>query len=91
MEDSTSNGNRDFLRYWELNSTSTRHERISAAPSDDDLVLMRIIWSSILFIMTCITLVLLLGILTALPKVRKNAFNTYLLYLVIPDFVFSFC
>lgn len=80
-----------ILREWELTSNSTRHDRIRAAPSDADLLLMRIIWSAILFVVTGLTFVLLLGILTAPAKVRKNTFNTYLLYLVIPDFVFSFC
>lgn len=88
-DDSHDAGGSAILRQWELNSNSTRYDRIQAAPSDGDLLVMRIIWSAILFSVSCLTVLLLLAIIRAPAKVRKSTFNTYLFYLVIPDCVFS--
>ena len=81
-----------ILRVWDIDdSNSTRYDRLRAAPSDDDL---RIMWTSIsavLFLVGVLTFVVLLGILTAPRKVRNNTFNTFLFFLVIPDFIFSAC
>lgn len=87
--DGHSSDSSDILRRWDLNSNSTRYDRLRAAPSDHDLRIMWITWSVILFVMSCVTFVLLIAIGTAPAKVRKNAFNTYLFYLVMPDFLFS--
>ena len=84
-------GDDTILRVWEIDSNSTRFDRLASAPSDGDLVLMWSIWSGINLVVGTLTLTIIVSMLLAPPKVRRNAFNTYLFFLVIPDFVFSFC
>lgn len=81
----------DPLRTWELNSTSTRFDVRAAAPGDGELTIMWITWVCVLFCVSVMTLTIMIAMLRAPRKVRRNTFNTYLFYLVISDFVFSFC
>ena len=78
------------LRTWDLDSNSTRYERIVAAPSDHDLRIMWSIWAGVTFLVALFTLSIFVSILSS-RKVRRNEFNNYLIYLMIPDFIFSLC
>jgi len=76
------------LRVWQINENSTRYQIMDAAPSDKDLQHYWWSWAVIaLFVGSC-SLILFLSILSS-PKARRNPFNVYLLYLAVPDFVFS--
>ena len=76
------------IREWELNSDSTRYDRLQAAPSDSDLVIMWSLWSPISAIIGIFVLLVLLSIVSK-RKIRSNPFNLYLVYLMIPDIIFS--
>lgn len=79
------------LRSWDLNENSTRYDTILAAPSDDVLSLMWIIYSVVLFLFTIMMVIVFLAIVTN-KKIRSNTFNLYLIFLMIPDIVFTgFC
>lgn len=79
-----------ILRVWQLDEDSTRYDVISAAPSDEDLMRYWWVWAVVALVVGTASLIVFLGIATS-PKARKNPFNMYLLYLAIPDFVFSLC
>lgn len=83
------NDENDILRVWDLNTNSSRYEYIEAATSDDALKIMWSSWSVVSWIVSAFTSVVLLSMLSS-RRVRRNAFNTYLIFLVFPDFVFSF-
>lgn len=80
----------DNVLYWnELDSSDSRYDRTRAGPSDQGLVVMWSIYSPLLFLFSGFVLIVFLGILTN-PKVRKNPFNKYILFLSFPDFLYSF-
>ena len=76
------------MRVWELNENSTRYDAIVAAPSDEALMHYWWTWAVVATMVGIASLILFLGIAFS-PKARKNPFNLYLLYLSIPDFIFS--
>ena len=79
-------GREPLLRYSDINETTTRAEKIFATGSDKD---MRIMWSVYLTNAYAGAFLAFIGIVSILSsrKVRQNAFNTYLLFLVLgtPD------
>jgi len=76
------------LRTWVINENTTRYERLHAAPSDDDLVLAWSLWTGISVFITVFIALVLVSILLD-RKARSNPFNQFLIYLMIPDLVFS--
>lgn len=76
------------MREWQLNENSTRYDAITAGPSDDDLMKYWWAWAVVALVVGTASLILFLAIALS-PTARKNPFNVYLLYLSIPDFVFS--
>lgn len=76
------------LRTWDLNENSTRYDHIVAAPSDEALVRMWAIWSALTFLVSVFVLIVFLGILSD-TKARRSSFNLYLIFLMVPDLVFS--
>ena len=82
-------GNDDILRDWHLDGNSTRHDRLQAAPSDAHRTIMWSLWAGISFCVGIFTLTILVAMMRAPSKVRKNTFNRYLFCLVVPDFVFA--
>jgi hypothetical protein len=77
------------LRIWELDSNSTRYDRIVAAPSDEVLQLMWTLWSILAFVAAIFVSIVFIAILSS-KSVRRKPFNVYLLYLMIPDLFFAF-
>ena len=78
------------IRQWELNDNSTRYDRLEAAPSDHDLFIMWSLWVVISGLIGIFIGTVMLSILLD-AKARKNPFNLYLFYLMVPDFIFSAC
>jgi len=78
------------LRQWEVNENTTRYERLQAAPSDHDLVLMWSLWMAINVVVAVIVALVLFSILLH-RKARSNPFNIFLVFLMVPDFLFSAC
>lgn len=81
------------VRAWELNddTASSRYDSILAAPSDEHLRIMWTVYSIFFTIFTILLSVVFLAIVTN-RKVRRNSFNLYLIFLMIPDLVFTgFC
>ena len=79
------------VRQWEIDGNATRYDRLQAAPSDDDLVIMWSLWSVISGLIGLFVFLVLLSIVMN-RKARENPFNLYLVYLMIPDIIFSaFC
>jgi hypothetical protein len=77
------------IRWWELDGTSPNYFKAVAAPSDNDLVTMWSIMAAFLLIVWLIVATVFTGL--ALSKTaRKNPFNLYLLFLMFPDFIYSF-
>lgn len=79
------------VRVWEINENTTRYDRIQAAPSDDDLMIM---WSLWIWISGAVAIFIGLLMVSLLVdrNVRSNPFNLFLIYLTVPDFAFSaFC
>lgn len=60
-----------------------------AAPSDQTLHVIWSVWSASYFLFSAVTIVVFLGVVSSY-KVRKKAFNLYLIFLMIPDIIFSF-
>ena len=73
----------------ELTEDSTAYERVVAAPSDDERVFMWSLWSGVAFASAAVTFTAFFGILSN-AKARRSPFNQYLLYLMMPDIVYSF-
>mmetsp|Transcript_30683 Transcript_30683/g.53028 ORF Transcript_30683/g.53028 Transcript_30683/m.53028 type:complete len:391 (+) Transcript_30683:1-1173(+) len=69
---------------------STRYDHLVAAPSDEQLVLIWSVWASIAFAVGILSFIVFLGILSS-KRTCHQPFNLYLVYLMIPDFVFSLC
>lgn len=76
------------LREWQLTSNSTRYEQLIAAPSDETMHTMWSAWSVTLFLYSVFLVTVFLGVLSS-RKVRKSAFNVYLIYLMVPDVVYT--
>ena len=76
------------LREWELTEDSTRYEINIAAPSDETLVVHWSIWTGVALFAGIFVLVVFIALIIN-PRIRRQPFNCYLLYLMIPDFVFS--
>ena len=72
----------------ELDETNTRYDRYSAGGSDHDRHVQWIIFASISLGVSAFVLLVLSAILTK-KSVRRNVFNLYLVFLMIPDLVFS--
>ena len=73
------------LRRWDLNeSSSTRFDRLVAAPTDYELKIMWLIWGIVAIICSVYITVICLGILLN-RETRKSSFNVYLLFLMFPD------
>ena len=77
------------IRVWELDENSTRYDKLVAAPSDENLHMQWLGWVVITAAVTLMTSTLLLSIVTH-RRNRREPFNLYLIYLIIPDLVFSF-
>lgn len=77
------------IRQWEITANSTRYERLQAAPSDDDLITMWTLWVVLSGLVAIFVSLVLLSIVCD-RNARKNIFNWYLVYLMIPDVAFSF-
>ena len=79
----------DSVLYWSDAGDLDRKEKIRAGPTDQGLVVMWSIYSPLLFIFSFVVMIVFLAIITN-PKVRRNPFNKYILFLSFPDFLFSF-
>lgn len=79
------------LRTWELNDNSTRYDHIVAASDDDTLSWQWLGW--VLIIVICLAVMLPLFVSIVINrKLRSKPFNLYLVYLIIPDLIYSgFC
>ena len=76
------------LKVWDLNENSTAYDDLIAAPSDEALHGYWSAWAAIALGVGTISFIVFLGIVTN-KKTRQKPFNLYLLYLTVPDFVFS--
>lgn len=76
------------VRWDELDHSHSVYDRIEAAPSDAALHLMWKILGSVTFLVTLMCSAVLLGILCH-PPTRRKAFNLYILFLTIPDWIYS--
>jgi hypothetical protein len=76
------------LRVDELNEDSSRYDHVAAAPPDEELVKYWYSWAVLAFVNGLFSFIVFLSIITN-KKVRGKPFNLYLIYLMIPDFVFS--
>ena len=77
------------LRVWELNENSTGYDRQRAAPSDETMQKVWIAWSTFFFAFAIFNIIVFLGIVTA-RKVRSRPFNVYVIFLMIPDIIYTF-
>lgn len=76
------------VREWEIYENSTRYDHLLAAPSDEQLTKYWSAWVGIsLFGGLFVAFILLPFVLS--KKVRSRSFNLYLVYLMIPDAVYS--
>lgn len=79
------------IREADLNSTNSRYDNIVAGASDHNRVIQWAVYSAISLTVAMFVLVVFLSILSN-RKVRRRPFNLYLVYLIVPDLVFSlFC
>ncbi|CAM9173721.1 unnamed protein product, partial [Heterosigma akashiwo] len=78
------------LRTEDLHEGSTRYDHLAAAPSDGQLTLYWSAWAGITFAVGILSFIVFLGILSSKGTCHQP-FNLYLVYLMIPDFVFSLC
>jgi len=88
MSSSYTNKAVPLLRDWELNETSTRYEHNLAAPSDGHLEGFWWAWGGVALLAGLFTLTVFLGIVLS-KQARRQSFNLYLVYLMIPDIAFS--
>ncbi|CAJ1937600.1 unnamed protein product [Cylindrotheca closterium] len=75
------------LRVHELTDDSSRYDRMAAAPPDEQLVYYWYTWAGITLICGIFSITLFASILIQ-KNLRGKPFNMYLLYLMVPDFVF---
>jgi len=79
------------MRLWELNSNSTRYDRARAAPSDEAMRNAWTVWSISFFLFAAFNIIVFAGIVAS-RKTRRRPFNLYLLYLMLPDIMYTlFC
>lgn len=76
------------LRESMLSSSPSRLEKLSAAPSDEELQTMWTIWSAVFAVYSVIILVVFFGIVCS-KRVRAQPFNHYLIYLMLPDILYT--
>ena len=76
------------LRKWELDSSSTRYDKLMAAPSDHALFTMWVSWAVLTFLAFAFLGTIMLSILLS-RRARKNPFNIYVVFLLFSDFTFS--
>lgn len=76
------------LRIWELNETSTSYDKQRAAPSDATMRRVWTAWSTFFFAFAAFNIIVFLGIVTA-RKVRRRPFNVYVIFLMIPDIIYT--
>lgn len=76
------------IRVWELNGSSTRYDRMRAAPSDEELHNMWIGYAVAFFLLSTFNFVVFLGIVLK-RKVRSSPFNQYLIGLMVTDILFT--
>ena len=76
------------LRQWNLTNDSSRYDRLVAAPSNAALTTMWTGWATIGFILVIFVIIVFVSILAS-PTARKNPFNVYLLFLMVPDIAFG--
>ena len=76
------------LSWNDLNENSTRYDYFEAAPSDAEVVRYWFSWSTVAFAMGAFSFLVFLTIVTN-RTIRRKPFNLYLIYLTIPDFLFS--
>lgn len=76
------------LRISDLTDESTRYDVLVAAPPNEDLVKYWYSWASIAGFVGLLNLVVFLGIISD-KATRRKPFNLYLVFLLIPDFMFS--
>ncbi|CAB9500471.1 expressed unknown protein [Seminavis robusta] len=76
------------LYTWELNETSTRWDYLRASPDESTRRIHWTIWSILLFFVSGIIFLVFFSVI--LSPIRRNSFNLYLVYLMVPDLVFSF-
>eukprot|EP00934_Nitzschia_sp_Nitz4_P006917 Nitzschia sp. Nitz4//scaffold412_size15754//9409//10414//NITZ4_008872-RA/size15754-processed-gene-0.18-mRNA-1//-1//CDS//3329551327//6907//frame0 len=79
----------DNLLYWSDADDLNKRDRTRAGPSDEHAVIMWSIYSPLLFIFSFVVVIVSLAIVTN-PKVRRNPFNKYILFLSFPDWVYTF-
>ena len=73
----------------ELNATHTRYDIFVAGGSDRDRIVQWTVYASIALTAALVALLVLVAILRK-PAVRRQSFNLFLVFLIIPDLVFSF-
>ena len=76
------------LRRWELNATHDRFDYARATPSEEALRIQFSLLAGINLIVAAACGIVMVAILKS-PRVRRNPFNLYLLFIVIPDFIAS--
>jgi hypothetical protein len=76
------------LRTWEINENSTRFDNAFAAPPDDSRIKMWFGWATIGGFVGFFALMIFIPIVVN-QKIRNNPFNRYLIYLMVPDIIFS--
>ena len=81
--------NMDVPKVWQLNASSTSADHVGAAPSNKSLFFMWLFWALIAAIAAVLTIIVFTGILRS-RRVRSKSFNLYLVFLMIPDIIFSF-
>ncbi|CAB9500180.1 expressed unknown protein [Seminavis robusta] len=74
------------LRLWDLNETSSHHDHLIAAPSDEQLVSMWLGNGVVFSIFLVFNLLVFLAILLT-KETRTNGFNQYLLAIMLPDII----
>jgi hypothetical protein len=70
--------------YFSTTENSTHYDKLIAAPSDADLLKMWKGWSAITYFGAILTTAVLIPVLAS-AKCRRNPFNFYLVFLMIPD------
>ncbi|CAJ1947791.1 unnamed protein product [Cylindrotheca closterium] len=76
------------LRDWELGPNNTIFDNLKAAPSDKDLLWQ---WGLLVGLSVFALVAILIVFLAILQdrKCRKNSFNVYILFLMVPDILFT--
>mmetsp|Transcript_12294 Transcript_12294/g.29273 ORF Transcript_12294/g.29273 Transcript_12294/m.29273 type:complete len:576 (-) Transcript_12294:386-2113(-) len=76
------------LRDWEVGPNNTIFDNLKAAPSDEDLLWQ---WGLLVGLSVFALVGILIVFLAILqdPKCKKNSFNVYILFLMVPDILFT--